>query len=124
VQIPAFISISSPWNGHAAAAEGVEYSPVVAPSWEDMAPNSAFLSALPKTALPPECEHFLLFGYRGRAGLSGEANDGTVTVASELSMPIQREAKQVMGFDETHTSILRSAEVTAKLNAILAEAVR
>lgn len=123
VRIPMFISISSPWNGHTAAADGVEYSPVVAPMWEDMAPNSAFLSALPETALPPECEHFLLFGYRGRAGLSGEANDGTVTVASELSMPIQREAKQVMGFDETHISILRSAEVTVKLNAILAEAV-
>lgn len=31
VQIPAFVSISSPWNGHTAATKGVEYSPIVAP---------------------------------------------------------------------------------------------
>jgi pimeloyl-ACP methyl ester carboxylesterase len=121
VQVPVFISISSPWNGHTAAADGVEYSPVVAPMWEDMAPGSAFLKALPETPLPPECGHFLLFGYRGRGG---EANDGTVTVESELSMPIQREATRVMGFNETHIGILRSDEVAAKVNAILTGAVR
>jgi hypothetical protein len=119
VYVPAFVSISSPWNGHSGAAKGVEYSPVVAPSWEDMVPGSSFLTQLSETALPPECEYSLFFSYRGGGG---EANDGTVTVSSELVMPIQRQAVRVMGFDETHTSILESPEVAAELNAILARA--
>jgi pimeloyl-ACP methyl ester carboxylesterase len=119
VALPAFLSISSPWNGHAGAEEGVKYAPVVAPSWEDMAPGSPFIRALPQTALPPETEYTLLFSYRGTSEFSRVANDGTVTVASELSMPIQRQALHVMGFDETHTSILESADVAEHLKAIL-----
>ncbi len=122
VHLPAFVSISSPWNGHTAAAEGVKYAPVVAPSWEDMAPGNPFLLRLPQTALPPECEYWLLFSYHGERTFSGEANDGTVAVASELSMPIQRQAAHVMGFDESHTSILESQDVAAQLNAILSRA--
>lgn len=121
VELPALVTISSPWNGHAAAAKGVERSPVVAPSWQDMAPGSAFLSSLAATPLPSECEHWLLFGFRGRGGRS--PNDGTVTVASQLAMPIQLQADRVIGFDETHTSILRSAEVADRLNEILAEVI-
>jgi pimeloyl-ACP methyl ester carboxylesterase len=122
VHLPAFVSISSPWNGHSAAAAGVKYAPVVAPSWEDMAPGSPFLTQLPQTALPPECEYTLLFSYHGAATISGEANDGTVGVSSELWLPIQRQAAHVMGFDESHTSILQSHDVAAQLNAILARA--
>jgi hypothetical protein len=119
VHVPAFVSISTPWNGHSGAARGVQYSPVVAPSWEDMAPGSSFLTRLSQTALPPECEYSLFFSYRDGGMLSGEADDGTVTVSSELAMPIQRQAARVMGFDENHTSILVSGEVAAQLNATL-----
>jgi pimeloyl-ACP methyl ester carboxylesterase len=119
VSVPAFVTISSPWGGVSSATLGVKYAPVVAPMWQDMAPGSTFLESLPKTPLPPECEYDLLFSYRSDATLSSEANDGTVTVASELSMPIQRQATHVMGFDETHTSILESPQVADELNAIL-----
>ena len=61
----------------------------------------------------------LLFSYRGSGG---EASDGTVAVSSELSLPIEQQAAHVMGFDETHMSILSSAEVAAQLNAILGRA--
>lgn len=121
VHIPAFVSISSPWGGDSAAA-AVKYAPVAAPSWLDMVPGSAFLIELPKTALPPECEYTLLFSYRGATGISGEANDGTVALASELSLPIQQQANAVMGFHETHTGILESREVADRLNAILLRA--
>jgi pimeloyl-ACP methyl ester carboxylesterase len=122
VRIPAFVSISSPWNGHTAAAAGAKHSPVVAPMWQDMAPGSPFLAQLPRTTLPPECEYTLFFSYRGVSMLREEANDGTVAVSSELSMPIQLQADHVLGFNESHTSILQSAEVAEKLNAILARA--
>ncbi len=122
VDVPAFVSISTPWNGHSGAAKGVKYSPTVAPSWEDMAPGSPFLTRLSQTALPLECEYSLFFSYRSGGILGGEANDGTVTVSSELAMPIQLQAFRVMGFDENHTSILESREVAAQLNAILERA--
>jgi pimeloyl-ACP methyl ester carboxylesterase len=120
VNVPLFVSISSPWNGHSGAALGAEYAPVVAPMWEDMSPGSAFLRALPETPLPPETAYELLFGYRSDSGRSSEANDGTVTLASMLSLPIEKQATHVMGYDETHVSILESAEVAERLNASLA----
>ena len=43
-------------------------------------------------------------------------------VSSELSMPIQRQAAHVMGFNESHVSILSSPEVAEQLNAILLRA--
>jgi hypothetical protein len=92
------------------------------PSWEDTAPGSPFLIGLPQIALPPECEYTLLFSYWGGATVSGEANDGVVAVSSELSMPIQRQAAHVMGFEERHTSILESRDVAALLNGILTRA--
>lgn len=124
VQVPAFVSIATPWNGHTAAAMGVKNAPAAAPSWEDLVPGSSFLSSLPQTALPPECEFALFFSYRGGSAIVGEANDGAVAVSSELAMPVQRQASRVVGFDETHRSILRSAEVSAELNAILLRASR
>jgi hypothetical protein len=100
----------------------VKHAPVVAPSWEDMSPGSPFLRQLPQTALPEECEYSLLFSYGGISIMREEANDGTVAVSSELSMPIQLQADHVMGFNESHTSILQSPEVAEKLNAILTRA--
>jgi pimeloyl-ACP methyl ester carboxylesterase len=120
VHAPAFVSISSPWNGHPAAAKGVERSPVVAPYWEDMAPGSPFLTNLSQTALPPECQHSLLFGYGGDSG--SHATDGAVLVSSQLSMPIQLQAAHVLGFNETHVGILHNPEVADHLNGILLRA--
>jgi pimeloyl-ACP methyl ester carboxylesterase len=124
VRVPLFLSISTPWDGVASATYGVKYAPVVAPMWEDMAPGSAFLTALPKTPVPSETEYDLFFSYRSDSTLSAEANDGTVAVSSELSVPIQRQAVHVMGFDETHTSILESAEVAEEVNAALLRVTR
>lgn len=118
VRLEAFITLSTPWNGHESAAKGVEQAPVVAPSWYDMAPGSDFLAALPERPLPPECAYSLFFSYRG-ASLFGQANDGVVTLSSQLAPAFQRQATRVMGFDETHTGILRSARVAAELAALL-----
>ena len=38
-----FISIASPFGGHASAATGTKWSPVVAPVWWAMAPDSSYL---------------------------------------------------------------------------------
>jgi hypothetical protein len=117
---PALITISTPWGGHVAASGGVENAPVVVPSWKDVVPGSPFLSALSASALPPECAHDVFFSYRGSTPFIREASDGVVAVASELPLAIQRRARRVVGFNEDHMSILKSADVAVELNTILA----
>jgi pimeloyl-ACP methyl ester carboxylesterase len=117
-----FFTMSTPWDGHAAAQSGVDRAPVVAPSWYDMAPGSPFLRTLLDPALPPTLGHDLLFSFAGGSRRIREANDGTVTVASQLEPRVQSHARTVRGFNETHTSILENVEVAALLNLELAAA--
>lgn len=113
------VTISTPWNGHPAAAYGVEQSPLVVPSWYDMVSESPFLKRLRETTLPPGVEYDLLFGYRGKAKRNGELSDGTVMLNSVLDDDMQSTASHIWGFDEDHISILKSPAVKQKLNQLL-----
>ena len=122
-----FVTISSPLGGMASAADGVRESPVVIGAWHGLAPGSVFLDGLfyedplqksRRRRLPAHVAYHLLFGFRG-GGRSG-SSDGVVAVSSELRPEAQDEATSIRGFDEDHTSILRSTEVAAHLNGILA----
>jgi pimeloyl-ACP methyl ester carboxylesterase len=111
-----FVSISTPFNGHSGAVAGVRFSPVVAPVWIDMVPNSAFIKHLYDEPLPDYVEHDLFFGYKGNNGL---ANDGVVFLSSVLDPRAQFAAKAVYGYDEDHTSILSSKDVIARTVALV-----
>jgi hypothetical protein len=102
----------------------VEQAPVVMPMWRDVAPGSAFLAKLHRKPLPAACPHSLLFSYVGHSLVMNEPNDGVVAISSELAWPVQQAAHRVYGFPESHTSILRSAQVSQTVNALLADAVR
>ena len=122
-----FVTISSPLGGMASAGEGVERSPVVVRSWHGLDPRGAYLNGLffkdgartERRRLPGHVAYHLLFGFRG-GGPEG-SGDGIVSMASELRGEAQDEARSQRGFDEDHTSILRSAAVATRLNALLAE---
>jgi len=116
------VTISTPWNGHPAAAYGVKQSPLVVPSWYVMVSESPFLKKLRETPLPPGVEFDLLFGYRGKAIRNGELSDGTVMFNSVLDEDMQGAASHIWGFDEDHTSILKSPAVMQKLNQLLTKA--
>ena len=116
-----FLTISTPWGGHRAAAQGVKYAPAVVPSWRDMAPDSVFLSHLNSRPLPPEIPHILFFSYSGRSGMMDENNDGAVTLESQLDYRVQRHARSLDGFDEDHVQVLYSEDVVAVFNAALKE---
>jgi len=116
-----FLTISTPWGGHRAAAQGVKYAPAVVPSWRDMAPHSAFLAQLYSRPLPPEIPFYLLFSYSGRSGIMNENNDGAVTLESQLDYRVQRKAQKIYGFDEDHVNVLFSEDMAAIFNAILME---
>jgi pimeloyl-ACP methyl ester carboxylesterase len=120
--IPLFITISTPWGGHKAAEFGVKTSPVVVRVWEDMLPGSPYQRSLYEKPLPEATKHYLVFTYKGTS--SGTSGDGAVSVASQLLPQAQREAVKLYGFDETHTSVLRNAQVSLLLNQLLAETFR
>jgi pimeloyl-ACP methyl ester carboxylesterase len=115
-----FITLSTPWDGHRLAQRGVDKAPVVVPSWYDMAPGSPFLRSLLEPALPPTLAHELLFSYAGGSRLMRTANDGAVTLKSQLVPRAQAQARTVRGFDESHRTILRSPDVAALVNEELA----
>ena len=115
-----FVSISTPWNGSATAAKGVERSPGVVPSWHDMIPDGEFLQSLFRKKLPARVKSHLFFSIRGNCSLMMANNDGTVEIASELDYRAQREAEKIFGYDEDHGSILTSPIVIDQFNKILA----
>lgn len=114
-----FVTISTPWGGHRAAAGGVKYAPAVVPSWRDMVPDSAFINHLYGRPLPETVPHYLFFSYSGRSGIMDENNDGAVTLESQLDYRVQRQARELVGFDEDHVQVLFSGDVVAIFNDIL-----
>jgi pimeloyl-ACP methyl ester carboxylesterase len=118
-QLRLFVSISTPWGGEPSADLGVRHSPAVVPSWRDMQPDGDFMRTLFERRLPAHVQQVLYFGHKGGYSLMRPTTDGTVTLASQLRMPAQAEARLVVGFDEDHTSILGSPQMTAQLGALL-----
>jgi pimeloyl-ACP methyl ester carboxylesterase len=115
--IPLLVTISTPWDGHAAA----ERLPSVINVWRDIVPGSDYLRNLFTTPLPATTRHYLFFTFNRRTSWFGASNDHTVTVASQLAGAAQREAVRVIGFDDTHEGVLRDADVATLLNRLLAE---
>ncbi|HKY03035.1 MAG TPA: alpha/beta hydrolase [Burkholderiales bacterium] len=120
--IPLFVSLSTPWAGHSAAAIGVSMSPAVARVWVDMAPGSEYLRSLYASDLG--VPHELWFSFKQSGVSLSEANDGTVTLASQLLPQAQQAATRLEGFEETHRGVLESAAVIERLNAVLAKVTR
>lgn len=121
LEVPLFVSLSAPWQGHAFAGKGVERSAAMLPAWRDMAPASRFLEAIWDPPLAPETRYVLLFGYSGGFSLTVDRNnDGAVSLASQLDPRAQTAAHRVLGFEEDHGSILTAPAVAATLNALLA----
>ena len=114
-----YVTISTPWGGHRAAAKGVERAPAVVPSWRDVVPDSAFITELYERRLPETIPHYLLFSYSGRSSRMDENNDGAVTLESQLDYRVQRQAREIYGFDENHVKVLFSDDVIDIFNDIL-----
>jgi pimeloyl-ACP methyl ester carboxylesterase len=114
-----YVTISTPWGGHQAAAMGVARAPAVVPSWRDVVPDSEFITELYDHKLPDTIPHYLLFSYSGRSNRMDENNDGAVTLESQLDYRVQRRARAIYGFDEDHVKVLFSDDVIDIFNDIL-----
>lgn len=120
--VKTYVTISSPLAGMPSAGQGVEMSPIVVNAWRGLAPGSEFLEGLfyddpaahtIRRRLPAHMDYHMIFGYRGESG------DGVVPIGSQLRDEAQSEARSIRGFDEDHSSILHSADVSVHLNKIL-----
>lgn len=116
-----FVTLSTPWGGHEAAQRGVDDAPVVVPAWRDMAPGSALLARLRLATLPAGLHHYLLFSYGGGSLFRREANDGAVTLASQLQPAAQARAHRITGFNADHVGILSDGSAAQLLNDLFDE---
>jgi hypothetical protein len=74
--------------------------------------------------LPDFVHHELIYSYQDPGGINigefsvkfGENSDGVVALTSQLYPPAQRQSSGQFGFNNTHTSILRSEEVAEYIN--------
>jgi hypothetical protein len=115
-----FITLSTPWQGHAGAEKGVAQSPAVVPAWRDMATRSAFLKKIWDNPLPEKTAYYLIFGYSGDFSLMiNRNNDGAVSLASMLDPRAQAAARRTFGFNEDHGGILSSPAVAQVVQSIL-----
>ncbi len=115
-----FVTLSTPWAGHASARLGVENAPVIVPSWYDLVPNSAYIESLFASPLPESIPYYLFFSHRGDRNLLSQSNtDGSVTLSSQLFPAAQNRAVRQFGYNEDHISILSSPSVSSRLNELL-----
>jgi len=116
-----FISIATPWGGHAAAKSGLRALKYPVPAWIDMAPGSAFLKSLWSRELPKTTRYWLLFGYYTKQMPWLTLNNDTVIdMRSALLPAAQDEAFRVFGIEKSHEQILSSPETIRKMKEFLA----
>jgi pimeloyl-ACP methyl ester carboxylesterase len=119
IQVNLLVTLSTPWNGHNAAARGVSNSPVVMPAWIDIQPDSGFIRALFEMDISSTLDYYLFFSFNNNKNSSGVDTDGTVTLTSQLDQRAQHEAKKMFGINASHRNILRDESVAESVNKIL-----
>ncbi len=110
------LTVNSPMGGMPSAASGVEHSPVVVPSWRDVATGSVFVGNLLEREWPGAVPYYLVFSYR-----SGHGDDGVVPLDSQLPPKLQAEATRLVGFNASHAGILQAPEFVAWFQGLLGE---
>jgi len=108
------VTINSPMAGMASAAVGVNNSPIVVPSWRDVAPGSNFLTGVYAWKWPRALPYHLFISY-----INGESGDGVVTLQSQASLVLQKEASRIHLFNASHAGILDDVEFHRELASIL-----
>lgn len=99
--IALLMTINSPMGGLASAARGVDASPLVVPSWRDVAADSDFVRSLYSGPWPAGVPYHLVFGW-----LPDGSSDGVVPLSSQLPADLQAKAARVRGFEASHVDIL------------------
>jgi pimeloyl-ACP methyl ester carboxylesterase len=113
-----FISIASPFGGDASAV-WTKWSPIVAPVWWALVPDSPYLQKIAGLDLSHGPRHHLIFTYSHEAGGKSQGDDGVVTVKSQLTDSAQRNATAIYGIADNHKGVVSNPCTLALLTAIL-----
>lgn len=108
------MTINSPLGGMPSASSGVKNSPIVVPSWKDVATDSEFLQELHTWVWPRDIPYYLVFSYE-----PGEDNDGIVGLNSQIPLKLQSEATRMFGFNNTHVGTVNDDAFIKLFNEIL-----
>ena len=108
------MTINSPMDGMASAEFGARSSPIVIPSWRDIAQNSEFLRNIRDWPWPEEIPYHLVFSYQG-----GDSDDGVVDLESQIPLSLQAEATRLYGFHAGHATILTNPDFIRSFQNIL-----
>lgn len=114
-----FISMASPFGGHSSAAAGLKWSPVIAPVWWAMAPDSSFLQKIDSVDLTQGPNHHLIYAYSHTLGGKRKKDDGVVTVESQLIESARRNAIATYGIADNHVGVVTNACTLALVPAVL-----
>jgi pimeloyl-ACP methyl ester carboxylesterase len=116
-----FVSIASPWAGIDAAQQAHQL-PRHPASWDDLAPESAFINKIQRTPFPDALPFYIFFGARSGSRLMSALgnNDGVLTLASVLDSPLGSRARDVFGFYAEHTELLSDPLLLRRLDVVLA----
>jgi pimeloyl-ACP methyl ester carboxylesterase len=114
-----FVTMSSPFGGHSAAAAGIKWAPVVAPVWWAMAPGSSYLAYIDSLDLTDGPDHHLVYTYSHELGGEREEDDGVVSVESQLAESAQSNAVAMYGVADNHTGVAANPCVTGLIGNIL-----
>ncbi len=112
--ISLYMTINSPMYGMQSATSGVESSPIIIPSWRDIAINSDYIKRVHNWQIPSNIAYHLVFSY-----LPDEEGDGVVPMYSQLSLSLQEEATKIYGFQAQHAQILTEDKFIELFNKIL-----
>ena len=107
-------TVNSPMLGMDSANSGVKYSPIIVPSWRDVASGSDFIDDLMQWDLPSDIQYYLYFTYE-----TGNGDDGVVPLESQLPQKLQDEATRVVGLNGSHASVLSTTQFTRQFNQML-----
>lgn len=113
-ELSLFVTINSPLYGMDSAASGVANSPIVIPSWRDVASGSDYVKRMHQWTMPQSLPYHLIFSYQ-----ADEEGDGVVPIKSQLSLSLQDEAIKIYGFNAQHAGILSDKEFIKRLHKII-----
>lgn len=108
------VTVNSPLGGMSSAALAVESSPIVVPSWQDVAEDSEFVRRLEAFKWPADLPYYLVFSFEG-----DKNGDGTVPLKSQLPGVFQSQARRMYGLQGTHVGTLANPEFITLLNGLL-----
>ena len=118
-----FITLATPFGGHPSASVIESVPGALKPrwisgvSWVDMVPESKFLHDLYYEPLAPYVEHHLFWGWQADSRQRG-GGDGVIPLSSQLDTRAEAVATTYPE-PASHTGILESARVHARIRAIL-----